>query len=78
MPVVVAITGPRSAATDELLPEQDQIVLVVPTDEDQRLTDLARSGLAEYNVPLTIRGPLTRRERGRPRSRAGAALRLPA
>ena len=59
MPVVVAITGPRSAATDELLPEQDQIVLVVPTDEDQRLTDLARSGLAEYNVPLTIRGPLT-------------------
>jgi hypothetical protein len=59
VPVVVAITGPRSAATDELLPEQDQIVLVVPTDEDQRLTDLARSGLAEYNVPLTIRGPLT-------------------
>ena len=59
VPVVVAITGPRSVATDELLPEQDQIVLVVPTDEDQRLTDLARSGLAEYNVPLAIRGPLT-------------------
>lgn len=59
VPAVVAITGPRSAATDELLPEQDQIVLVVPTDEDQRLTDLARSGLAEYNVPLTIRGALT-------------------
>ena len=59
VPVVVAITGPRSVATDELLPEQDQIVLVVPTDADQRLTDLARSGLAEYNVPLTIRGPLS-------------------
>jgi hypothetical protein len=59
VPVVVAITGPRSAATDDLLPEQDQIVLVVPTDEDQRLTDLARSGLAEHNAPLMIRGPLT-------------------
>jgi hypothetical protein len=58
VPVVVAITGPRSAATDELLPEQDQIVLVVPTDEDQRLTDLARAGLAEHSVPLAIRGPL--------------------
>ncbi len=59
VPVVVTVTGPRSDATDELLPEQDQIVLVVPTDEDERLTVLARSGLAEYNVPLTIRGPLT-------------------
>jgi hypothetical protein len=59
VPAVIAITGPRSAATDELLPEQDQIVLVVPADEDQRLTDLAQAGLAEFNVPLTIRGPLT-------------------
>jgi hypothetical protein len=59
VPAVIAITGPRSAATDELLPEQDQIVLVVPTDHDQRLTDLAQAGLAEYDVPLAIRGPLT-------------------
>jgi hypothetical protein len=59
VPAVIAITGPRSAATDELLAEQDHIVLVVPTEADQRLTDLARTGLAEYDVPLTIRGPLT-------------------
>jgi hypothetical protein len=59
VPAVLAITGPRSAATDELLTEQDRIVIVVPTDEDPRLTELARTGLAEYDVPLMIRGPLT-------------------
>jgi hypothetical protein len=59
VPAVVAVAGPRSPATDELLSEQDQIVLVVPTDGDPRLTELARTGLAEYDVPLTIRGPLT-------------------
>ena len=59
VPAVVAITGPRSAATDELLADQDQLVLVVPPDGDTRLTELVRHGLAECGVPLTVRGPLS-------------------
>lgn len=58
VPAVAAVTGPRSAATDALLAEQDQIVLVVPADADARLVALARDGLAEWNVPVCVRGPL--------------------
>jgi hypothetical protein len=58
VPAVVAVTGPRTAAVDELLAGQDQIVLVVPADADSRLVELARDGLAECNVPVTVRGPL--------------------
>jgi hypothetical protein len=58
VPAVVAVTGPRTAAADELFAEQDQIVLVVPADADPRLVELARDGLAEWNVPVTVRGPL--------------------
>ena len=36
VPVVVAITGPRSTATDELLADQDQVVLVVPAGGGRR------------------------------------------
>jgi hypothetical protein len=59
VPVVVAITGPRSAAADELLAEQDHIVLVLPTDADPRLAQLAREDLAERSIPVSVRGPLT-------------------
>jgi len=59
VPAVVALGGPRSRATDELLAEQDQIVLVAPAGADARLVELARAGLAEYSVPLSVRGPLT-------------------
>jgi hypothetical protein len=59
VPVVVAITGPRSAATDELLAEQDQIVVVLPAEADPRLGRLAVDGLAECGIPVLVRGPLT-------------------
>jgi hypothetical protein len=58
VPVVVAVTGARTAAADELLAEQDQIVLVASPDADPRLAELAREGLAESGVPVTVRGPL--------------------
>jgi hypothetical protein len=58
VPAVVAITGARSAAADALLAEQDHLVLVVPGDADPRLVELARDGLAEWNVPILVRGPL--------------------
>jgi hypothetical protein len=58
VPAVVAVTGPRTTAADELLADQDQLVLVVPGDADPRLVELARDGLAEWNVPVTVRGPL--------------------
>jgi hypothetical protein len=59
VPAVVAITGPRSARSDELLADQDQLVLVVPADEDPRLTGLVRHGVAECGVPLVVRSPLS-------------------
>ena len=54
-PVVIAITGPRSAASDALLAEVDHVLLVIPDDADPRLADLARASLAS---PI-VRGPLT-------------------
>ena len=55
MPVVIAITGPRSAASDALLAEADHVLLVLPDDADPRLAELARAGL---DSPI-VRGPLT-------------------
>jgi hypothetical protein len=77
VPTVVVVTGPRSSGVDDLLAEQDQVVLVT-ADDDPRMTELVRDGLAEYNVPLLVRGPLST-----PGSRATALagwarLRLPA
>jgi hypothetical protein len=59
VPAVVAISSARTAAADALLAEQDQLVLVVPLDADPRLVELAREGLAEWNVPVVVRSPLT-------------------
>ena len=53
----MAITAPRTVATDELLAEQDHIVLVADLDADPQLVELARDGL-ERIVPVTVRGPL--------------------
>jgi hypothetical protein len=77
-PVVIAITGPRTAATDALLAEQDHVLLVLPDDADPRLAELAREALADARAGAPIvRGPLTA-----PGSRAAALagwgrLRLP-
>jgi hypothetical protein len=78
VPGVLAITGPRTAVTDRLLAEQDLLVLVVSPEADAQLVELARAGLAECDVPLAVRGPLTA-----PGARATALagwgrLRLPA
>jgi len=59
VPVVVAITGPRSAASDALLAEQDLVVLVVPPDADARVAALVEEQLTEENVPFSARAPLT-------------------
>ena len=58
VPAVVAISGPRTAATDQLLADQEHIVLVTAADADPRLAELACAALAEQNVPVTARGPL--------------------
>jgi hypothetical protein len=58
VPAVVAVTGPRTAASDELLADQDHVVLVTAPDTDPRLVELTQAELAERGVPLTVRGPL--------------------
>ncbi len=58
VPAVIAISGPRTAATDELLAEQDHVVLVAQPDADPQLSELAREGLAEHGIPVVVRGPL--------------------
>jgi len=57
-PAVIAICGPRTAATDQLIDEQAQVVLIAPSDADPRLCELARQGLAEHSIPVSVRGPL--------------------
>jgi hypothetical protein len=58
VPAVVAISAPRTTATDQLLAEQDHVVLVAPPDADPQLAELARQGLAEQGIPVLVRGPL--------------------
>ena len=57
-PAVVAITGPRSAASDELLAEQDHVVLVVDAEAEPQLAALATADLEARGVSVTTRGPL--------------------
>jgi hypothetical protein len=54
-PVVVGISGPRTAATDALLAEADHVVVVLPENADPRLVELAVAGLHS----AVVRGPLT-------------------
>jgi hypothetical protein len=57
-PAVVAITGPRSAASDELLAEQDHVVLVVDAEAEPQLAALATADLEARGISVTTRGPL--------------------
>jgi hypothetical protein len=57
VPVVTAVTGPRTAETDALLADQDQVLLI--GREEDPLTDLVRASVAEHGVPLVVRAPLT-------------------
>ncbi len=58
VPVVVAVTGPRTPATDALLAEQDLVVLVVGPDAQPELETLALASLADCAAPVLIRHPL--------------------
>jgi hypothetical protein len=58
VPAVIAVTGPRSAATDDLLPEQDLVVLVVGPDAEPGLEALALAGLQGCAAPVVVRRPL--------------------
>jgi hypothetical protein len=58
VPAVVAVTGPRTAATDDLLPEQDLVVLVVGPDAEPGLEALALGGLEGCAAPVIVRRPL--------------------
>jgi len=58
VPAVVAITGPRSAASDEVLSEQDHVVLVVDPEDDPHLAALAAADLEARGVSITTRGAL--------------------
>ncbi|MEA2134895.1 MAG: hypothetical protein QOC68_2804 [Solirubrobacteraceae bacterium] len=58
VPVVIAVTGPRTAASDELLDDQDLVVLVVGADAEPALESLALAGLEHCTAPVVVRRPL--------------------
>lgn len=58
VPVVIAVTGPRTAATDALLPEQDLVVLVLGPGAEAGLEALALAGLADCAAPVVVLRPL--------------------
>lgn len=64
-PAVVAVTGPRCAATDALLDERDLVVVAVARDTDPALAELAVAGLSGSSAPVVASPPLD-----------GAAIRL--
>ena len=55
---MIAVTGPRTAASDALLAEQDLIVLVVGADAEPGLETLALAGLQHCAAPVVVRRPL--------------------
>ena len=58
VPAVIAVTGPRTAATDDLLADQDLIVLVLPTGAEPGLEPLALAGLQRCTAPVLVQSPL--------------------
>jgi hypothetical protein len=58
VPAVIAVTGPRTAATDALLAEQDLVVLVVGADAEPGLGELALAGLGSCVAPVVVHRPL--------------------
>ena len=69
VPAVVGGHRPRTAASDALLAEQDQVVLVAAPESDPRLVELARAGWRNGTFRSRYSRPLT--APGRPRDRAG-------
>jgi hypothetical protein len=58
VPSVIAVTGPRTAAGDALLPDQDFVVLVAGPDDPPELQALAVAGLEAQGARVIVRGPL--------------------
>lgn len=58
VPVVVALTGPRTASTDALLTEQDLVVLVVAPGAEPGLELLALAGVTGCAAPVVVQRPL--------------------
>ena len=58
VPAVIAVTGARTAATDELLADQDLVVLVVAADAEPGLEALALAGLQRCAAPVVVQRPL--------------------
>jgi len=58
VPAIVAITGPRTTATDDLLGDLDLIVLVVAADAEPGLEALTLAGLQHYAAPVVVQRPL--------------------
>ena len=58
VPAVIAVTGPRTAASDALLAEQDLVVLVVGAGAEPGLETLALAGLRHCAAPVIVRRPL--------------------
>ena len=58
VPAVIAVTGPRTTATDDLLADQDLIVLVFPADAEPGLEPLALAGLEHCTAPVLVHRPL--------------------
>ena len=58
VPAVIAVTGPRTPATDALLAEQDLVVLVLGPDAQAGLEALALAGLAGCAAPVVVHRPL--------------------
>jgi hypothetical protein len=57
-PAVIAVTGPRTADSDDLLPEQDLVVLVVGSDAEPGLEALALAGLERCGARVVACPPL--------------------
>jgi hypothetical protein len=58
VPTVIAVTGPRTRATDALLAEQDLVVLVVGAEAEPGLEALALAGLGGCIAPVVVHRPL--------------------
>jgi hypothetical protein len=58
VPAVIAITGPRTNATDALLADLDLIVLVVAAGAEPGLEALTLAGLQHCAAPVVVQRPL--------------------
>ena len=58
VPAVIAVTGPRTMATDDLLADQDLVVLVVAADAEPGLEVLTLAGLHHVAAPVVVHRPL--------------------